>query len=512
MLVKPLETLLTGVGKVNEGDLSVEVPVRVEDEIGFLSRSFNGMVASIRLAQKKLRDYADTLEEKVEERTAELQATLKQVQDLKHQQDGDYFLTALLTRPLGANQVKSKSVDVDFLVQQKKQFSFRKKSDEIGGDLCKAHNICLRGHDYVVFLNADAMGKSIQGAGGSLVLGSVLESIINRTRASESAQKIYPERWLKNAFLELHKVMESFDGSMLISVVFGLVDEENGFLYYINAEHPASVIYRNGEASFLDEDLLFRKLGTQGVSGKLYILTHQLQHNDVLIAGSDGRDDLLLGHTEKGNRIINENEFLFVDTVRDAEGNLKTIKEFLLKRGDLTDDLSLLRVKYHGDGPNKQIIPTDARNLLKKAHNRIRNNNKSTAFSILATLHDSKIPQVHKELGIAYQQMGDFESAARHSQQYIDTMPMDNEMIYRTSLIYKRLRKLEDAADLAERIRLRQPGNIANLISLADIYLNLNNARRAEKIINLALEIDASHAKALLVKNHIKKLRLGRSA
>ncbi len=53
-LVRPLDALLTGVRQVNAGRLDVVVPVRVEDEIGFLSRSFNGMVQSLGVAQATL--------------------------------------------------------------------------------------------------------------------------------------------------------------------------------------------------------------------------------------------------------------------------------------------------------------------------------------------------------------------------------------------------------------------------------------------------------------------------
>ncbi|HMA37935.1 MAG TPA: ATP-binding protein [Chloroflexia bacterium] len=60
-LVRPLNKLRDGVTRVNAGDLSVVVPVQVEDEIGFLSRSFNGMVASLHTANEKLQSYADDL-------------------------------------------------------------------------------------------------------------------------------------------------------------------------------------------------------------------------------------------------------------------------------------------------------------------------------------------------------------------------------------------------------------------------------------------------------------------
>ena len=58
-LVKPLSALLNGVKKVNEGDLEVVVPVKVEDEIGYLSNSFNSMVQSIQDARKKLKSALD---------------------------------------------------------------------------------------------------------------------------------------------------------------------------------------------------------------------------------------------------------------------------------------------------------------------------------------------------------------------------------------------------------------------------------------------------------------------
>ena len=79
-----------------------------------------------------------------------------------------------------------------------------------------------------------------------MVLGAVLEAIVDRTMLSGEASKHHPERWLKNAFIELHKVFETFDGSMLISLVFGLVDDDSGLVYLINAEHPWSVLYRQG--------------------------------------------------------------------------------------------------------------------------------------------------------------------------------------------------------------------------------------------------------------------------
>ncbi|MCP5046330.1 MAG: HAMP domain-containing protein [bacterium] len=51
-LLAPLKALLEGVKKVEEGSLSVSVPVRFPDEIGFLTGSFNHMVQSLREAKE----------------------------------------------------------------------------------------------------------------------------------------------------------------------------------------------------------------------------------------------------------------------------------------------------------------------------------------------------------------------------------------------------------------------------------------------------------------------------
>jgi signal transduction histidine kinase/class 3 adenylate cyclase len=47
-LVRPLESLLMGVGEVNRGRRDVQIPVANADEIGFLTESFNHMVDSLR--------------------------------------------------------------------------------------------------------------------------------------------------------------------------------------------------------------------------------------------------------------------------------------------------------------------------------------------------------------------------------------------------------------------------------------------------------------------------------
>lgn len=51
-LIQPLNNLVQGVKAVNMGDLHIKIPMQYNDEIGFLTESFNGMVRSIGAANK----------------------------------------------------------------------------------------------------------------------------------------------------------------------------------------------------------------------------------------------------------------------------------------------------------------------------------------------------------------------------------------------------------------------------------------------------------------------------
>ncbi|TGL63977.1 stage II sporulation protein E [Leptospira ognonensis] len=296
------------------------------------------------------------LESKVEERTIELNQSLREVQNLKEQQDGDYFLTSLLINPLAKNENKSQTVITEFFTRQKKVFEFRGNANEIGGDISISDQIELNAKPYVVFINGDAMGKSIQGAGGALVLGVVFHAVVARTKAN-SHSNLEPEMWLKQLFLELQTTFESFDGSMLSSIVLGLVCEQSGLLYYVNAEHPWSILYRNKEAWFLESEMSMRKLGFPRNGYLFSVIKLQLLPGDQFICGSDGRDDLaILKDPNTEEKQINEDTSLILKWVEKSEANLQEIVNYLENFGELTDDLTFIKVTYKNtELPESQV-------------------------------------------------------------------------------------------------------------------------------------------------------------
>lgn len=509
-LLKPLRSLLSGVRRVNDGDLDVELKVGVEDELGFLSRSFNDMVQSIRGARKELRDYADKLEEKVQERTRELEETLKSVRELKHQQDGDYFLTSLLIKPLGTNTVPEGPVSVDFILKQKKSFEFKHWKERIGGDLCGAHRIYLQSRPFTFFFNVDAMGKSMQGASGALVLGSVMESIIERTRMSPVERDRFPEKWLKNTFIELHTVFESFEGSMLISGIFGLVDEATGLVYFINAEHPTAVLYRNKGASFVEEKNYYRKLGTTGVEGGIHLETLQMKPGDVLFVGSDGKDDLVMGERD-GHRIINEDETIFLKHVEKAEGDLEAIFHLIQNTGELMDDFSLLRLGYREeDWPAKAaVLSGENKEKYLKAREMENEGDLRGALTLLeAVATDTPdLDPLYRKMASLATRLGEYWKAAIYSERYSILRPEDEEMIFASASFYRKAGEFDKAADFAERLRLRKPEDPHVHLFLADIYMRLKNLKRAERMLATAERLDPEGDRNAKIREKIEEMK-----
>ncbi|MBK8395849.1 MAG: SpoIIE family protein phosphatase [Leptospiraceae bacterium] len=418
----------------------------------------------------------ENLEEKVDERTrdlnqalVEVRSLLTEVRGLKEQQDADYFLNTLLIEPLGQNNVISPNVTVEFFIRQKKQFVFRKDEYELGGDLNISDTIVLKGRRYVVFLNGDAMGKSIQGAGGAIVLGTSFKSILQRTSGTSLFENTHPERWLKNAFIEMHKTFETFDGTMLVSVVFGLIDEMTGTMYYLNADHPEMVLYRDGVPEFLKNLKQYTKLGTPLQTDSIHISLFSLKPGDVVIMGSDGKDDIILGVDPKeGYDIINPDERLFLKSLIQSNGDLSTIYQTIASNGKFMDDLSLLKIIF-------QEYPIQDRINLEESLQLLEQHKQAGEYQ--------KIIELGKEVILHYPHLTDY--------------------IFQISYAYNFLENYVLAIDFGERVRLREPENIENIVNLVDAYLKNSNKDRAKVILKDSLKLNSQDERLLKLKDEL---------
>ena len=99
-IVPPVESLLRATQKVIEGDLTVTVSTRGNDEIGLLRKNFNSMIETIRLSkeetereQNNARTKAKADLEKAEQETHYLEESVNKIrQGLHHLAQGDFSL------------------------------------------------------------------------------------------------------------------------------------------------------------------------------------------------------------------------------------------------------------------------------------------------------------------------------------------------------------------------------------------------------------------------------------
>ncbi|PJZ38185.1 stage II sporulation protein E [Leptospira levettii] len=480
------------------------LPTHRSDEIGQMGRVFVEM-------KEELAEHQNHLEEMVNQRTRELNDTLSEMQKMQEKQDGDYFLTSLLIKPLKGSFAKSETVSIQIFERQMKQFQFRNKQSEIGGDLSVSDSIYLMGKKYTVFLNADAMGKSIQGAGGALVMGTVFKSIITRTQKLRYMQDRHPERWLKECFQEVHNVFISFDGHMLLSAILGLVDEETGTLYYINAEHPWIVLYRDGVASFLENEHSLRKIGFTEMSGdEVVIQIYPLRPGDVLILGSDGRDDLFVGHSG-GNRMINDDETVFLRHVTEGAGDLKEICRVMMLFGELTDDLSLMRISFLEEvayAAKESTKNNTYYKMLGEGIQSYRDGEWNNAIFALELALESEPDDLYclRELSKLYMKSKDYEKAIVLANRYLQLNPGDTDFLFYIAYAHKQKRDFVLATDYAERLRYRDPKNFNNLLLLAEILMHRRDIERSKEVLLALQEMAPENPKVLKLKNFWKKM------
>lgn len=347
----PILNLKNATEEMQNKNFDYKIEVLSNDEIGLLANAFDEMRVSIKTYSKSLTELNQNLEKKVEERTRELQNVLHEVNVLHEQKKGDYYLTANLLQPLIGNFITNENVNISYFLNQKMKFEFRKSASEIGGDFILCDTLRLADKDFLFFCNADAMGKSMQGAGGALIFGSVIRAILNRTQYSGNLLHVNrPEEWLEDCYVELVKVFYSMQGTMSVSCILALMDDLTGRIYSLNAGHPPIVLYRDEKANFLEKGEPNQKIGESFNYEKIHnnnlkIEKNKLFKGDILIFGSDGKDDILIINSETKMKEINSDDHLFLECIEETKGDIQKVLTAIEKRGSLMDDFSLLSIE-----------------------------------------------------------------------------------------------------------------------------------------------------------------------
>jgi tetratricopeptide (TPR) repeat protein len=254
--------------------------------------------------------------------------------------------------------------------------------------------------------------------------------------------------------------------------------------------------------------LKLRKLGLES-EYEFEVQEFQLLPGDVIILGSDGRDDLNLTPNENF-KVINEDETLFLRVVEEASGEIPEIERVLKTKGELTDDLSLLRLCFVPNLTEQSITNGFDGELSQKLEtskiqeiNRLYQESKKLYFAgDIATAKtkleeayklNQNIPKLNKLYGLLCFKTKDYAKAAYLFLEYLGFEPNDQEIEYYLLLSHKKTGNYSRAIELGERLLARNPDDVAILTNLSDLYRIQGNLERARELADKVLSIDSEN-------------------
>ena len=78
-VLRPVKNLMTGAQRISDGNLDSQIIIRAKDELSVLAQTFNSMTQSLQQEKKQNEQWAETLQERIREKTDELNAIHKQI-------------------------------------------------------------------------------------------------------------------------------------------------------------------------------------------------------------------------------------------------------------------------------------------------------------------------------------------------------------------------------------------------------------------------------------------------
>ncbi|TGM98811.1 SpoIIE family protein phosphatase [Leptospira dzoumogneensis] len=386
--------------------------------------------------KNELKVWNEKLQEDITLKTKELRESLTNVRNLKDKQDGDYFLMSILQSCFQNKVNDFGDFKIEALVSQFKTFEFKSKLGEIGGDLVCIEEIRIGDRKFLAILNADAMGKSLQGATGALLASSMFKSHIDSSHSGFYT----PETWIVSLYRKIHGLFQSFAGNLFATGILAVLDPENSCIFFLNAQHPPSVLLRNNISGFIENETSY-KMGIPILKDIPKVYCISLKENDSILFGSDGREDLRVRTKNKEIQSFSEQ---FLLEVSNTNGDPALLKNKMEEYGNYIDDLSLVRI-FRKVNPRKK-----SRDIWRET---------------------SKRKNLQK--GILLWKKGDKKIACSFFSKLSSEDPNDKDLAYITAWAYWKTGEYEKAKTYSEKLLYRDPKNHQNLVLLAKIYFQL---------------------------------------
>ncbi|QTA91370.1 SpoIIE family protein phosphatase [Desulfonema magnum] len=172
-LTRPLRKLTQAVRKLSEGNFSAfsDIQIRSRDEVGTLARAFIEMNNNLEKLYKHQEEYNKTLEQRVGERTKELNETLERAEQANEKIMESIRYAKMIQISLLGNLDRMKACLPD-------SFFIWKPRDIVGGDIIFTESF----EDSFIVAVIDCTGHGVPGAFMTMIASSGLKRIISDER------------------------------------------------------------------------------------------------------------------------------------------------------------------------------------------------------------------------------------------------------------------------------------------------------------------------------------------
>ncbi|MCS6820636.1 MAG: PAS domain S-box protein [Microscillaceae bacterium] len=251
---KPIRRLSYVVQAIAQGNLEKRSDTQEQNEIGQLAQSINQMAETLQKNKEELEAYNQELEEKVAQRTAELEITLKQVQKQKEE--------LLVSEEELRQTAEEMQVINEALSQKEKRFRKIIEDNVIGMAILSNEMIVFANQSFVNTLEyhlEEIFGKSLEEMVTPLYRQSFKKFLANFEQATETDKnvpnrmevKIYTKK-RKTIWADLSLVHVNFEGadSVLVNLV-DITEKKNAEIKIKESERKFKAIFENIQEGFL---------------------------------------------------------------------------------------------------------------------------------------------------------------------------------------------------------------------------------------------------------------------
>ena len=330
-LIRPLMTLRRGVEQIRTGDLDINIPVGVEDEIGFLTHNFNTMAETIKNAKQEIDEYTLLLEEKVKERTIELEQAMKNLSSMNVQlmqaRDalwGEMELAKKIQTILLPEKPKIQGCDV---------LGYMNPADEVGGDYYDVLNFTAA--DWIII--GDVSGHGVPSGLIMMMVQSAIQSILR------SDPDIMPALLLAIINMSItYNIKKLGEKKFMTICAFKFL--KDGTIIYAG-EHLDILIYRASMKKVESVKTSGMWIGLkENIHEFLKNESFTLHRDDVILLYTDGIIEAM-DESSKKRFSVNKLIEIMEDAGTLSPGDMKNRILDELKRFRISDDIAMVIIK-----------------------------------------------------------------------------------------------------------------------------------------------------------------------